>query len=61
LPDSIITEEFLTQIAKELSNIKFKGGIHIVDEIPRTNSIGNKVHRVDARKLAVKLINMKQI
>jgi acyl-CoA synthetase (AMP-forming)/AMP-acid ligase II len=62
LPNSNITEESLRKFADEkLSKFKFTGGIHIVDEIPRTNSVGNKVLRSDAKKLALKLINLKKL
>jgi acyl-coenzyme A synthetase/AMP-(fatty) acid ligase len=53
-----ISQEVLKNVADEkLPNLSFDGGIYIVDEIPRTNSVANKVVRADARKLVLKLIN----
>ena len=62
LPNSCITEEMLEKIAeKKLQSVKFKGGIYIVDEIPRTLSVASKVVREEARELALKLAHTKQL
>lgn len=56
LRESLTEEELVKEAAIKLPNINFAGGIHIVDEIPRTITNSRKIHRNDARKLAMKLI-----
>lgn len=59
-PKSTVNEKILKTVANsELPNIALKGGVHIVDEIPRTSSVGNKILRSDANKLALRLMNIK--
>lgn len=61
IQDSDLTEESLRMVAAaELKNIKFNGGIHIVDELPRTVSVANKVLRSEAARLALTLFNLKK-
>ena len=62
LPGAEITEESLLTKAKEvLPDFSLDGGIHFVDEIPRAATDAAKVHRADARILAVKLMNEKKL
>lgn len=58
---SATEEELVKKAAIRLPNINFEGGIHIVDEIPRTITNSRKIHRSDARKLATKLMESKNI
>lgn len=53
---NLTKEDLRTFADKKLPNLNFAGGIHIVDEIPRTHSVANKIVRADARKLVLKLI-----
>lgn len=41
--------------------MEFRGGIHIVDEIPRTATNSRKIHKADVKSLALKLINLKPL
>ena len=61
LPNSCITEEMLEKNANEkLQDIELEGGIHIVDEMPRTQSVASKVVREEARELVLKLARLKK-
>lgn len=58
--ESNITQEELTsKAAEKFKNFKLEGGIHIVNEIPRSKTYSGKIDRSKAKQLASKLMNEK--
>lgn len=52
-PVATVTQEILDQKAAEkFKDLKFEGGIHIVDEIPRIKTFSAKIDRNRAKEIA---------
>lgn len=60
LPSAHLSEKILaSKAAERFKDVKFEGGIHIVEEIPRNTGNSLKMNRKGAQDLALKLMTSK--